>query len=473
MPDRTEKTTILPKHPVPLDDSWDVIVIGGGPAGCAAATSAAREGARTLLLESTATLGGSGTSALVPAWCPFSDKEKIIYRGLAEKVFTEAKRGMAHVGKDDLDWVPIDAERLKRVYDNLLTSAGVTVLFQTMLSAVNTDGNGRITELFITNKRGLSALRARVYVDCSGDADCAAWAGAEFQKGDAAGQLQPATHCFTLTNVNIEAYKSGPDLGWWDPQSPIHAILASGKYPAIVDKHLCHCMVGPGTVGFNAGHVWDVDNTDPSSVAMGLMKGRRMALAYRDALAEFAPSAFGNAFLVSTGSVLGVRETRRIMGDYVLTAEDYLIRRSFPDEICRNSYFIDLHLTKQESRVKGELEMALRFEHYKKGESHGIPYRCLTPRGLRNILVAGRSISCDRPVQGSVRVMPVCLSMGEAAGMAAAHACFLQGGDVHAVDSVHLRERLREEGAYLPQLDSERVVEASEKVYLTAAAAVS
>lgn len=425
-------------------------MIGGGPTGCTAATAAAREGARTLLVETTSSLGGSGTIALVPAWCPFSDKEKIIYCGLAQKVFEAAKQGMAHVGERDLDWVPIDAEKLKRVYDDLVSSAGVTVLFQTFLAAVETDGHGRVTTLITSNKKGLSALRAKVYVDCSGDADLCAWAGAEFHKGDHLGQMQPGTHCFILSNVDEYAYKNGPDLGWWDADSPIHAIIDSGKYPEIPDKHICHNIVGPGTVGFNAGHVWDVDNTDPATVSRALMKGRKLAMSYRNALAEFHPAAFGNAFLVATGSVLGIRETRRIVGDYVLSADDYMARRSFDDEICRNSYFIDLHLTKEEARTNGELEMALRFNRYEKGESHGIPYRCLTPKGLKNVLVAGRSISCDRSVQGSVRVMPVCLAMGEAAGVAAAHAVDLPEHNVHYVDTDKLRRRLKEEGAYLP-----------------------
>lgn len=452
-----KKSHRLPARELPLDDSWDVIVVGGGPTGCTAATAAAREGARTLLIETTSSLGGSGTIALVPAWCPFSDKEKIIYRGLAEKVFTAAKEGLAHVGAQDLDWVPIDAEKLKRVYDDLVTEAGATVLFQTFLAGVETDGDGRVTTLIVSNKKGLSALRAKVYVDCSGDADLSAWAGAEFQKGDEVGQMQPGTHCFILSNVDEYAYKNGPDLGWWDADSPIHAIVDSGRYPEIPDKHMCHNIVGPGTVGFNAGHVWDVDNTDPATVSKAIMKGRKLALAYRNALAEFHPSAFGNAFLVATGSVLGIRETRRIIGDYILCAEDYIDRRTFDDEICRNCYFIDLHLTKEEARTNGELEMAMRFNRYEKGESHGIPYRCLTPRGLKNVLVAGRSISCDRSVQGSVRVMPVCLAMGEAAGLAAALALQAPDENVHAVDTKELRRRLRAEGAYLPELEGEAI----------------
>ncbi len=433
---------------LPLDDSWDVIVVGGGPAGCTAAIAAAREGARTLLIEQTGALGGSGTSALVPAWCPFSDLDKIIYRGLAEKVFEEAKKGIAHVKKDDLDWVPIDAERLKRVYDKMVTDAGATVLFHTFLASVEMEGDS-VAALIVSNKKGLSALRAKVYVDCSGDADLSAWAGAQFHKGDENGEMQPATHCFILGNVDSYAYQYGRQISWWFKDSPIHDIVKDERFPEIADRHICNNLIGPGSVGFNAGHVFDVDNTDPSSVSKALMQGRRMAEQYRAALAEYLPDTYGNCFVVATGSVIGIRESRRIVGDYVLSLADYAMRRSFEDEICRNCYFIDIHLTVKEVETKEMWEVE-RFERYKKGESHGIPYRSLTPKGIRNVLVAGRSISCERIVQGSVRVMPVCLAMGEAAGMAAAHAVSKHKGDVHAVDIAHLRARLREEGAYLP-----------------------
>jgi hypothetical protein len=181
--------------------------------------------------------------------------------------------------------------------------------------------------------------------------------------------------------------------------------------------------------------------------------GRKIAAAFRDALAEFHPAAFANAFLAATGSLMGIRETRRIVGDYYLTLEDYRARRSFDDEICRNSYFVDIHGS-QARQAEISRDFA-KLEHttcrYDKGESHGVPYRCLTPKGLRNVLVAGRSISCDRPVQGSVRVMPVCLAMGEAAGAAAAAAKDLPHCDVHAVDTGLLRRQLRGYGAYLPE----------------------
>ena len=437
---------------MPLNASYDVIVVGGGPAGCAAAAAAAREGARTLLLEASGCLGGSGTSALVPAWCPFSDHEKIIYGGLATKVFTAAKQGMAHVKPEDLDWVPIDAERLKRVYDDLVVQAGATVLFHTTLAHVETDGNGRVKTILTASKAGLQAWQARVFIDCTGDADLTAWAGGEFHKGNAEGKrLMPATHCFVMSNVDDAGFRLGPNLHAGNKESPIYRILASGKYPLIPDSHCCTNFVGPGTIGFNAGHVFEVDNTDPSSTSAALIQGRKMAAQYRDALAEFFPSAFGNAHLVATGAQIGIRETRRIVGDYELTFDDYMKRRSFSDEIGRNNYFIDIHWAKEDAAR--EAAETWKWEEktfrYGKGESHGLPYRCLTPKALRNVLVAGRSISCEQIVQGSIRVMPVCLVMGEAAGMAAAHAARATG-DVHAVDTALLRARLRAEGAYLP-----------------------
>ena len=437
---------------LPLDDSWDVIVAGGGPAGCTAAVAAAREGARTLLIEATGCLGGMGTMGLVPAWCPFSDRQKIIYRGLAEQVFTRAKAGMPHVDAKGLDWIPIDPELLKRVYDDLVAASGARVLFHTTLAAVETDGRGGVAAVVTAGKSGLAALAAKVYVDATGDGDLAAWAGAEFEKGSASGELQPATHCFSLGNVDEYGYRHGPTLHGHNPHSPIYAILKSGRFPLIADSHLCNNLVGPRTVGFNAGHLWGVDNTEPATVSQAMMRGRKIAAEFREALAEFHPAAFASSFVAATAPLMGIRETRRIVGDYVLTVEDYIARRSFADEICRNAYYLDVHGTPEEARqvTPGRPEVEERTLRYGPGESHGLPYRCLTPRGLRNVLVAGRDISCDRRVHGSVRVMPVCLCMGEAAGLAAAMAAKSAGGDVHGVDVEGLRARLREHGAWLP-----------------------
>lgn len=448
------KSYSLPARNLPLDESFDVVVVGGGPSGCTAAASAAREGAKTLLVEATGSLGGMGTSALVPAWTPFSDREKIIYRGLAEEIFVTLKAGMPHIEPSSLDWVPIDPEQLKRIYDDTVTKAGASILFQTHLGAVEKI-DGRVDALILANKSGLTAYRAKTYIDCTGDADVCAWAGADFQKGDARGErLMPATHCFVLSNVDEEALEAGPGVSGAFPESPIYKIVKSGRYPLIPDHHLCIAKIGPGTFGFNAGHIWDVDNTQPETVSRAMVLGRKMAKSYRDALAEFFPEAFGNCLLVNTGSLMGIRETRRVEGDYVLTLDDYLARRSFPDEICRNSYFIDIHSTKEEiARNPEEYRKACeKGFHYGQGESHGIPYRCLIPKTLSNVLVAGRSISCEQIVQGSVRVMPVCLAMGEAAGMAGAWAATRHSGRVRDVDATELRSRLREVGAHLPEM---------------------
>lgn len=443
-------TLTLPAHDIPCT-TYDVVVLGGGPAGCTAAAAAARSGARTLLVEATGALGGMGTLGLVPAWCPFTDKQQVVYRGLAWTVFDRARQGVKHLKPEWLDWTPIDPERLKRVYDEVVTEAGAEILFQTQFArAIAADGG--VDAVVLCNKAGLSAVRATVYVDCTGDADLAAAAGARFHKGeDGTGAMMPATHCFQLANVDEDAYANGPALHSSNKDSPIWAIIVSGRYPLIPDGHCCNNKVAPGVLGFNAGHLYEYDNTDPRSVSAALVLGRRMAAQYRDALAEFHPAAFANAALVQTGTLMGTRETRRVVGDYELTLDDYLARRTFADEICRNSYYIDVH----RSRGAEARDPSTRNDHektsyrYGPGESHGIPYRCLAPAGIRNLLVAGRSISCERQVQGSVRVMPVCLAMGEAAGAAAAAAA-RTGGDVHAVDIGALRDHLRGHGAWLP-----------------------
>jgi hypothetical protein len=431
---------------------YDVVVIGGGPSGCTAATAAARAGAKTMLVEGSGCLGGMGTSALVPAWTPFTNQKEIVYRGLAWTVFDRARQGVKHLAKDHLDWTPIDAERLKRVYDDLVSEAGVEVRFHTLLAQVDAV-NSTVKAAILCNKSGMTAVTASVFIDTTGDADLATWAGADYKKGNAEGKkLMPATHCFQLSNVDEDAYRHMTTLHPANPQSAMYKILQSGRYPLIPDSHCCDSKVGPGTVGFNAGHIWDFDNTDPRAQAQALMQGRKMAAQFRDALAEFVPAAFANAHLVQTASMMGTRETRRIVGDYELTLDDYLKRRSFDDEIGRNSYFIDVHHAKEEISAIYEESVKVfeaRTYRYGPGESHGIPYRCLIPKALHNVLVAGRSISCQQIVQGSIRVMATCMVMGEAAGAAAALAVE-KDGDVRAIDVQFLRAQLRGHGAFLP-----------------------
>ena len=155
--------------------------------------------------------------------------------------------------------------------------------------------------------------------------------------------------------------------------------------------------------------------------------------------------------LAQTASSVGVREGRRIVGEYVFTLSDYLARRTFPDEIARGNYFVDVYYSREELDNSGARHSDDRFEHYGPGESDGVPYRCLIPKTLDNVLCVGRSVSCDHMVLGSLRVMPECLCMGQAAGAAAAQMIARGLDDARDVDTAALRHALRAAGAYLPE----------------------
>ena len=443
------KSYILKQREINLNDEYDIIVAGGGPAGCAAAIAAARKGSKTLLIEATGCLGGMSTMGLVPAWAPFSDKEKIVYKGIAEEILKESKKGTPHVKESQVDWVPINSEYLKLVYDNLVYESGADILFNTTLCAVEAK-NGEVAAIIVSNKSGLSAYQAKVYIDCTGDADLAAWAGAEIITDGTENGYQPATHCFHISNVDTEELKAGPNLHSGDKNSPIHEIVKSGKYN-IYDTHMCNSKISKTTIGFNAGHIWNVDNTNPVSVSKALIKGRKSAHEIKRALSDYHPKAFENSEVSLTAPLMGIRETRRILGDYILKTSDYLERKSFEDEICRNCYYIDIHGSESENEqiLKNKFSVESRANRYSKGESHGIPYRCLTPKNLTNVLVAGRSISCDRPLQGSTRIMPACICMGEAAGKAAVLAIKSETINIHKVDVKLLQKQIIDDGGYI------------------------
>lgn len=415
---------------------YDIIVAGGGPAGCAASIAAAREGKKVLLVEAMGALGGLGTSGMVPAWCPFSDGEKIIYRGIASKIFFEAKAGVPFEPEEKVDWVAINPEYLINVYDRNVRDAGVDVLFFSRLAGVEMFDENTVDCVLVANKAGLKKYKAKIYIDTTGDGDLAVWAGADYFKGDSEGKLQKSTLCFSVANVNEEAYLNGPELhSGHNPESPSVQASRTGDFP-LLDTHCCHNLIGRGVVQFNANHIDIEDTTDPRQLSEAMMKGRQIAEQHLEMLKKFRPDAFENAFIVKTAVLPGIRDSRRIKGDYVFTVDDWIARRTFPDEIGRNCYFIDIHKDGYED------------VHYGWGESHGIPYRVLTPEKLKNLIVAGRCISTDDASYGSLRVMPVCLVTGEAAGTAAAMASESEEPDVHKVDTDRLRDKLRDYGAY-------------------------
>ncbi len=446
------------KRQLSLNENYEVIVVGGGPAGCAAAIAAARENRKTLLVEAAYALGGMGTLGLVPWFCGYHDRKKVIARGLAEKVKAGCYENTPHLKKVPLDEVAspsIDPEVLKRIYDVMTAEAGVDVLFGSQLCAVEMLDDNRVDALLISNKHGLGAYRAKIYIDATGDGDLAAWAGAEFEKGDAEGKMQLVTHCFTITNVDEYGLTNGTAIHYYNPQSPIHQAVRSPEYPLINDYHSCMTQIGPKTFGFNTGHLSNVDGTDPVSLSKAMPLGREMVRQYHAAFSKMHP-AFANSFLCATGSLMGIRETRRIIGDYVLTSDDYLARRDFPDEICRNAYGIDVHsktplpdnLSVEELiKICKERNQGI-INPLQPGESMGVPYRCLTPRRLQNLLVAGRCISSDRQANGSIRIMACCLNTGEAAGVAAAMAVY--SSDVRKVNVDLMRRTIVKYGGYLP-----------------------
>ncbi len=430
-----------------------MLVVGGGPAGCGAAIAAAREGARTLLVEQYGFLGGMGTAGLVPAWCPFTDRQQPITRGIALEILQEMKAGMPHIPADAYDWVPVDPELLKFIYERRVTAAGAEVLLLTHFVDAERDGD-TVRGVIVHNKSGLQRIVAGVVIDATGDGDMAARAGAPFEKGDPqTGALQPVTMCFVLAGVDNQVLQ--PWL-WADNaknlllRPAIAAAKAAGDL-RILEEAANVAYQSPTTIGLNFSHVFDVDGTDAAALSRAQIEGRRLIRHLTEFIRKYLPGC-AQAYLVSSGVQIGVRETRRILGDYVLTLEDYLARRSFPDEIARNAYYIDIHLSRREweRTLGGEVNWEEKIHQYGPGESHGIPYRCLTPRGLTNVLVAGRCISTDRPVQGAVRTMPNCIALGEAAGCAAALAATRHGGVVRVVDVAALRVRLRECGAWLP-----------------------
>jgi ribulose 1,5-bisphosphate synthetase/thiazole synthase len=429
------KTVSLKKNKISVDDQWDVIVVGGGPGGCTAAISAAREGAKVLLIEAMGQLGGMGTSGILNAWCPFSDGEKIIYKGLAEKIFNESKKGVPHEPASKLDWVSINPEHLMGVYDRMVSESGASVLFFSRLAAVEMSADDTIEALIVANKSGLTAFKAKVYIDATGDGDLSAWAGAKFKRGDENGVVQSSSLCFSIANIDLYTYKNGPSIQSTRQKGTLHDIVESGKYP-LIDGFFNDKLIAPNMLGLNAGHMVNVDATDPWALSQAMITGRQIAAQYMTALRDFNPDIFAAAFLAKTGTILGVRDSRRIEGDYIFTVDDWMQRRTFEDEIGRNSYYLDVHKAGHKSI------------RYGKGESHGIPYRCLTPRGLRNLLTAGRCISTDEEAFGSLRVMPPCLITGEAAGMAAVHAIRQSKNNVHEIDVQFLRKRLKEEGQF-------------------------
>ncbi|CAI6037437.1 FAD-dependent oxidoreductase [Cohnella sp. JJ-181] len=436
----------LPAQEIPVSREVDVVVVGGGASGIGAAVAAASNGARTLLIEQRGFLGGMGTVSLVPAFCPFTDKEKPIIRGIGMELMERMKEACnadyRREYADTLDWVPIDPEALKRVYDDALLESGVEPLFHSFVYDVIKSGDGRSIEgIVVVNKTGRSAVRCSYVIDATGDADIAALAGVPFQKGGEQGELQPGSMCYLLANVDRGRFRrfleESGDTG--QLHRTVERAIAEGALPEGRKSISGLAWVNDYLVGVNFGHVFGIDGTKAEDLTRGAIEGRRLARRQLAFFQNYVPG-FEQAHLVASGEQVGIRETRRIQGDYVLTAEDFMEARTFPDDIARNAYYIDIHMAHSKANM--------HFTHLKPGESHGVPYRVLLPLGIDNLWVPGRAASSDRAVQGSLRVMPNCFAMGQASGTAAALA-LRDGVGARGVEIGELQRVLLEQGAWL------------------------
>lgn len=437
------------------DKAYDVIVLGGGPAGVAAAAAASTNGADVLLIERYGFLGGMLTSASLPVFSLFSDGEKPIIRGIGLDILKKMeaqswKNPFIEKGNGlhGLDWVAVDPEVLKRVLDQTVLESGCKILFHTNAIQVNTDEDC-IRTVLIYNKEGIRAVSSRYFIDCTGDADIVSMAGGEIEYGDGNGQVQGVTLCFRVTNVDgtkfLEYKKEVGETG-----NLTHAVARAkenGDFPFDETQVATFALQDSNTAGLNFGHVFGINPLKAEDLTKAEIEGRETIPAMLKFLRKYVPG-LGNAVLTLSGPVIGIRESRRIVGEYRLTVQDYYNRQNFDDNIARCSYPIDIHPASPCDKINTKLEYDYKVSKYKPGESYGIPYRSLVPVRLKNIIAAGRTISTDRAVNGSCRVTPACFATGQAAGTAAA-LCSRDGRDFRSVDIDALQKLLTAQNAYL------------------------
>ena len=430
---------IVYSNRIPLRYDTDVFVAGGGPAGVAAAVFAARMGARVYLAESSGSFGGAASTMLVPAYMQFGDGEHFLAAGIGREVYDNLK---AEEPESYRKYCPngIPVEILKLCYDEMMTKCGASFSFFTTVIDVITGDRG-IDTVICSAKDGLFAVRAKVFIDCTGDADLSALAGAECKKGDdATGEVMAATLCGLWEGADFSRM-SGAQSKRLEDAFRDHVFTNT-------DRHLPGMWkIKEGVTGSNAGHIYDVDSTNSDSMTAAMIAGRRQLREYRRYYREYL-EGYENLELVISAPVIGIRESRRVMGDYVMTLDDFNRRASFEDEIGRYCYPVDIHAGRNTDEGYNKFATEHASLRYKSGESYGIPYRMLVAKNFDNLLVAGRCVSTDRYMQSSIRVMPGCYITGQACGAAAA-LCVADRTDTRGVDIVKLQRALAHGGAYL------------------------
>ena len=449
---------------IPVDDGYDLVVAGGGPAGTAAAVCAARLGLRTVLVEATGCLGGMGTSGLVASFGPVADGERMLVGGfmreLLETMWAQKAFG-PHVVPEFLNtqlnrWIPFRPEHLKRILDDFAVAAGVELRFFTrVIEAETTDG--RIDGVVVSNVEGIRFVRAKAFIDATGDAALAALAGAEckvvLRDTDT---VAPSTLCSLVGGMHWDDPAYGSD---WRGIDAVKARTKSEWVPQAIDDGFFTQedrffpgmnKLGEHTASLNAGHVFNLNPLSNRSLSDGMVFGRKLAAEYVEFYRRYVPGC-RDLELMTTAPVMGIRDSRRIVGEFELVIEDFRERRQFPDQIAVYNRPTDVHPT---DTSKAEFDRFMKDFHGKdnlgKGGCVGIPYSILVPRGSENLWVAGRCHSSDTKVHGSIRAQSAAYLMGQAAGTAAAQA-IATGQPACDLDTWQLVERLREKGAYLPQ----------------------
>jgi len=437
----------------PVIAEADVVIVGSGSAGSSAAIAAGRSGADAVLIEKLPFLGGTSTAVLDTFYGFFTpgNVSKKVVGGVGDDVVT-GLRALGPVIRRPNTFgagmgITYVSEHLKVVWERLVREAGVRVLLHTFLQHAIVN-NGWVDEIVVATKAGLRRVRATVFVDASGDADLCHFAGFGYERAGDAGPVQTLTTTFRMANVDrarrasidtktlhglmAEAASGGgydlPRREGSDHITPIDGVTAT-----IMTRLPSYERHADGTA---------VNATDPDFLTNAEMDGRRQALEYVRFLRDHTPG-YESAQLVALGTQIGVRETRRVYGDYRLTAEDVLGAVSFDDQIGLCGAPIEDHHEGTDTR----------WRYLPDGATVGIPYRSLVVRDAGNVLVGGRCFSATHDAHASVRSMAQCMAMGQAAGAAAAMAV-ADGVSARDVDVHRLQSALSRGGAIIESDDA-------------------
>lgn len=448
---------------IPVTESYDVVVCGGGPSGCAAALAARREGLNVLLVEGQSQLGGMATSGLVSHWLGGRTQNgEWVVGGLFRSLVQEAaSRGYARIPQLPkgrvyqphawLPWfihgIPLDPFAVAHFLDEKMQAAGVVVLLETRVIDTQVR-NKRVTHIVIENKSGLQAVPATMVIDATGDADVAALSGCEVQVGrEADGLMTPASLTFHLYNVDhqalgdyIETHKS-PKL-----REKIEQLRKAGQWPFPTDIFISVQLVQKDVAMINMTRLPGVNGIDGRSRTKALMRGRAEAFQMLDAFHKHFPG-FQQAEMKAVASLPGIRETRRIKANYSLRVEQLRSKALIEDTVGFSMYGWDLPDPKNPNlQPLVDFSKGKYVSKVEKALSTPIPYRIMIPQPVTNLLCPGRAVSVERDVLGPLRVMAPCMAMGEACGIAAQQ---IVRNDIaaSAVDVPRLKARLREVGA--------------------------